>query len=345
MEEVSVADLRRGGIKSSSYEIGGVEMINFLGHRANSTSRTLFLCTGVAILLSITACQKQQVSTVQAGPATFTSPEDAGRTLANAAKSQDLSELTRIFGANSANVLSSGDSTEDKASLVGFSQAYQVMNRWRKLDDHSELLLIGADNQAFPIPLMKNASGQWYFDVAAGKDEILSRRIGRNEIATIVTSAAIVDAQDEYFSQNHGGVKQYAQKFISDPGQQNGLYWNSAQEGAARSPLGPLVAYATAEGYKARPDQHQAFSGYYFAMLDKQGADAKGGAKSYIVNGKMTGGFAIVAYPSQYGDSGIMTFILDQNGATYQKDLGKGTSEIASTMAEFNPDKTWVAVQ
>ncbi len=320
-------------------------MINFLGHRAKSTSRNLFLCAGVAILLSITGCHGQQEPTAQGGPATFSSPDDAGRALVNAAGSQDLSELKRIFGANSTDILSSGNAVEDKASLVGFSQAYQVMNRWRKLDDHSELLLVGADNQAFPIPLMKNASGQWYFDVAAGKDEILSRRIGRNEIATIVTSAAIVDAQDEYFSQSHGGVKQFAQKFISDPGQQDGLYWNSLQEGSARSPLGPLVAYATAEGYKVRPDQHLPFNGYYFSMLDKQGPDAKGGAKSYIVNGKMTGGFALVAYPSQYGDSGIMTFILDQNGAMYQKDLGKTTNEIASTMAEFNPDRTWVPVQ
>ncbi len=326
-------------------EIGGQKMINFLGHRANSTSRNLFLCACVAILLSTTGCQRQQEPTAQAGPATFTSPDDAGRALANAAGSQDLSELKRIFGANSTDILSSGNAVEDKTSLAGFSQAYQVMNRWRKLDDRSELLLVGADNQAFAIPLMKNTSGQWYFDVAAGKDEILSRRIGGNEIATIVTSAAIVDAQEEYFSQSHGGVKQFAQKFISDPGQQDGLYWSSPQEGSARSPLGPLVAYATAEGYKARPDQHQPFNGYYFSMLDKQGPDAKGGAKSYIVNGKMTGGFALVAYPSQYGDSGIMTFILDQNGAMYQKDLGKATNEIASTMAEFNPDKTWAVVQ
>ena len=139
-------------------------------------------------------------------------------------------------------------------------------------------------------------------------------------------------------------MKQYAQKFISDPGQQDGLYWDSPQ-GSPRSPLGPLVAYATAEGYKVQPKQHQPFNGYYFAMLDKQGSNAQGGAKSYVVDGKMTGGFAVLAYPAQYGESGIMTFIVNQNGVMFQKDLGKGTDEIASAMTDFNPDKTWNAVQ
>src|SRR5262249_45364120 len=138
-------------------------------------------------------------------------------------------------------------------------------------------------------------------------------------------------------------IKQYAQKFISEPGQQDGLYWQSAQ-GSPRSPLGPMVAYATAQGFKVQPNQHQPFNGYYFAMLDKQGPDAQGGAKSYIADGKMTGGFVVVGYPSKYGDSGIMTFITGQNGVTYQKDLGKTTDETASAMTEFNPDKTWAVV-
>jgi hypothetical protein len=218
------------------------------------------------------------------------------------------------------------------------------MNRWRKLGDGSELLLVGTDNQAFPIPLVKNPAGEWYFDAAAGKDEILSRRIGSNELATISVCEAIASAQAEYFDQRQGGVRQYAQKFISDPGQQNGLYWESAQ-GPARSPLGPLVAYANSDGYKVQPNKRQPFYGYYYVMLDKQGPDAKGGAKDYVINGKMTGGFAVVAYPANYGDSGIMTFLIDKNGVVFQKDLGKNTDQVAAGMAECNPDQSWAAVE
>jgi hypothetical protein len=318
-------------------------MFNFVGDCANSVKRFIF-AVSIAALLPITACQKQETANVQAGPSTFASPEDAARALVNAAKSQDQTELKRIFGPDSVGILSSGDAVEDKNALNQFSNDYQVMNRWRKLGDGSELLFVGAENNAFPVPLVKNASGQWYFDAAAGKEEILARRIGRDEITAIVACGALADAQAQYFSQKHGGVKQYAQKFISDPGQQNGLYWESMQ-GASRSPLGPLVAFATAEGYNVQPNKHQPFNGYYFGMLDQQGSNAQGGKKDYIANGKMTGGFAVIAYPAQYGDSGIMTFVVNQNGVTYQKDLGKTTDEIASAMKEFNPDKTWEALK
>ena len=217
------------------------------------------------------------------------------------------------------------------------------MHRWRKLDNGSEILITGADNKAFPIPLKKNSAGQWYFDTAAGKEEIVARRIGHNEIAAIDVCAAIADAQRQYFSQPHDGAKQYAQKFISDEGKQNGLYW-PPPEGQPKSPLGPLVVYASAQGFQAKPDLHQPFHGYYYKMLDKQGPDAKGGAKSYVVNGKMTGGFGVAAYPAQYGDSGIMTFTINQTGVVYQKDLGKTTDEVAGGMTEFNPDKSWKTV-
>jgi Protein of unknown function (DUF2950) len=320
-------------------------MFNSVGDRTNWSLGHLLLAASVALIVPSTACNKQDAaSTVQAGPTTFSSPQEAGKALAAAATSQDQNELKRIFGSSSAGIISTGDPLEDKASFSGFAQAYQSMNRWRRLSDGNELLLVGGDNQAFPIPLVKNAAGQWYFDAAAGKDEILARRIGHNEITAIGVCAAVVDAQDQYSSQKHAGVKQYAQKFISNPGQQDGLYWDSPQ-GSTRSPLGPLIAYATAEGYKVQPNQHRPFNGYYFAMLDKQGSNAKGGAKSYVVDGKMTGGFAVLAYPAQYGESGIMTFIVNQNGVMFQKDLGKGTDEIASAMTDFNPDKTWNAVQ
>jgi Protein of unknown function (DUF2950) len=321
-------------------------MMQLFRNRASVTVRVLSLTAGVVLLLGLAACAKKEQSApaAQAGPQTFASPDAAGKALVEAAKAQNPDAMLAIFGPGSKDLISSGDAADDKASMEGFAQAYGAMNRWRALPDGSELLLVGADNQAFPIPLKKNASGQWYFDAAAGKDEILARRIGRDEIVAIDVCAALADAQAEYFSQKHDGVKQYAQKFISDPGKQNGLYWESP-EGQPRSPVGPLVAYATDEGYNVKAAAHQAFHGYFFRILDKQGADAKGGAKDYIVNGKMTGGFAYVAYPATYNDTGIMTFVVSQNGVAYQKDLGKDAAEQAKAMTEFNPDKSWTAVQ
>ncbi len=190
------------------------------------------------------------------------------------------------------------------------------------------------------------ADGQWFFDTAAGKDEILSRRIGRNELAIIDVCRAVADAQAEYFSQLHDGetTNQYAMKFISDPGKQNGLYWKSP-EGQPESPLGPLAAFASSEGYSAKPDAHTPFHGYYFRMLKGQSSKAPGGAKDYVVNGKMAGGFAFVAYPAEYGNSGVMTFIINQDGVLLQKDLGKTTTETATAMTEFDPGAGWKPVE
>ena len=214
------------------------------------------------------------------------------------------------------------------------------------MPDGTQMLMVGADNFPFPIPLKKNADGQWFFDTAAGKDEVLNRRIGRNELAIIEASGAVADAQAEYFSQLHDGekTKQYASKFISDPGRQNGLYWKPA-DGQPASPLGPLAAFATAEGYSAKPEGHTAFHGYYFRMLKGQTDKAPGGAKDYMVNGKMTGGFAFVAYPAEYGNSGVMTFIINQDGVLLQKDLGKTTTETATAMNAFDPDPSWTIVE
>jgi Protein of unknown function (DUF2950) len=301
----------------------------------------------LALLVSFVACSKPEKTAetpTLAAPKTFASPEDAGKALLEAAKSQNQDAMLAVFGPESKDVIYSGDAAADKAALEGFVSDYGVMHRWRKLDNGGELLVTGADNKTFPIPLKRNDAGQWYFDRQAGKEEILARRIGRDEMAAIDVCAAIADAQRQYFSQPHDGVKQYAQKFISDEGKQNGLYWPSPA-GQPRSPLGPLVAFATAEGFKIKPDSHQPFHGYYFRMLDKQGAEAKGGAKNYIVNGKMTGGFAVMVYPAQYGNSGIMTFVINQTGVVYQKNLGKTTDEAVAAMTEFNPDKSWKAVE
>jgi hypothetical protein len=323
-------------------------MFDPVGNRVDSRARHLFvrmllLMPSVAMMLPIAACNKK-AEPANSPAKTFASPEDAGKALADAAKSQGREQIMTILGPGSADIISTGDSSEDKASLEGFAKAYQVMNRWRKLGDGSELLLVGADNQAFPIPLTKDLAGQWHFDVAAGKEELLVRRIGRDEIVAIDVSKALADAQAQYFSQKHDGVKQYAQKFISDAGKQNGLYWPSPQ-GSPRSPLGPLVAFATEEGLTVKPDSAQPFYGYYFRLLELQGPAAKGGAKSYVVNGRMTNGFAYVAYPAKYCDTGIKTFIVNQNGVIYEKNLGKDTADAAKSLTEFNPDNTWTALQ
>jgi hypothetical protein len=305
----------------------------------------------LAFLIPLAACSKSDKPVVEqaavAKPAleVFASPDVAATGLLDAAKSGDQNALLRIFGPESKELILSGDAVQDKATIDAFVAAYGIMHRWRKTPGDAEVLLIGADNFPFPIPLKKNADGQWFFDTNAGKEEVLSRRIGRNELAVIDVCRAAADAQAEYFKQLHdgAGTRQYAVKFVSDAGRQNGLYWPSL-ENQPKSPLGPLVAFATMEGYEAKPDQRTPFHGYYFHMLNRQGSDAPGGAKDYVVNGNMVGGFAFVAYPAEYGNSGVMTFIINQDGMLLQKDLGKATAETAAAMTEFNPDADWKPV-
>jgi hypothetical protein len=296
----------------------------------------------LALAISLTGCSKSEKPSIK----TFATPEDAGSALLAVAKTGDQAAILTIFGPGSKEVILSGDSVEDKNAAKSFVTRYGEMHRWRKLTDGSQMLLVGADNYPFPIPLRKNAGGQWYFDTAAGKEELLNRRVGRNELAVIDACRALANAQAAYFSQLHDGArtKQYAVKFISDPGKQNGLYWRSSK-GEPQSPLGPLVAYATSEGYTAKPDVHVPFHGYYFHMLNGQTANAPGGKKSYIVDGHMVGGFAFVAYPAEYGNSGVMTFMINQNGVLLERDLGKDTAQIASAMSEFDPDSGWHPVQ
>jgi hypothetical protein len=306
--------------------------------RISVTTRFVLL----ALIIPLAACKKSDKPSLRV----FASPDDAGIGLLEAAKSGDQNAILAIFGPESKELISSGDAVQDKTTVEAFVAAYGVMHRWRRMSDGKQFLLIGADNFAFPIPLRRSEGGQWFFDTVAGKDEILTRRIGRNELAVIEVCGAVADAQAEYFSQRHEGAgpKQYALKFISDSGKQNGLYWESP-EGQPKSPLGPLVAFATNEGYSAKPDAHTAFHGYYFQMLTGQGVHAPGGAKDYMVNGKMVGGFAFVAYPAEYGNSGVMTFIINQDGVLLQNDLGKTTTETAAAMSLFDPDASWSQVQ
>lgn len=305
-------------------------------------SQLRILTVLVCVAALVASCNKEEKP--QAVQNTFASPDDAASALVAAAKSGSGETVLGVLGPGSKDVVSSGDAARDKADMSGFVSDYDAMHRWRKLPDGSQVLITGADNKTFPLPLKKNSAGQWYFDVQAGKQELLARQIGRDELAAMDICQEIADAQQQYLSQHHDGTNQFAQKFISDEGKQNGLYWPDVN-GQPKSPLGPLIAFATAEGYKVQPNQHQPFYGYYFAILDKQGPDAKGGAKDYVVNGKMTGGFAVVAYPAEYRQSGVMTFIINQNDQLLQKDLGKATDQVASAMTEFNPDKTWVVAE
>jgi hypothetical protein len=291
----------------------------------------------------LTSCNKSEKPAAEkAVQKTFASPSDAGAAFLEAAKAGDQAALLGIFGADSKDVLFSGDAVKDKDYLQYFVTAYDQMHRWREIKAGGEILYVGADNYSFPIPLGQNPSGQWYFDTAAGKDEILARRIGKDELTAIVACGAIADAQQQYFSQTHDGdtVKQYAQKFISDEGKQNGLYW-SVSAGQAASPLEEVRDFAKAAGYANAGDKPQPFDGYYFRFLTKQGDKAKGGAKDYLVNGKMTAGFAVLAYPAEYRNSGIMTFIVGKDGIVYQKDLGEKTADIAVSLAEYNPGDGW----
>lgn len=306
---------------------------------SRATRRTTILSRllPLAIFMLLAGCSK---SAAKPAYQTFASPDDAGNGLLTAAKSGDPNAVIAVFGPDSKDIVVTGDLVQDKNTANLFISEYGAMHRWRKMPDGSQILLMGADNFPFPIPLKKNAAGQWYFDVPAGREEILVRRIGRNELAVINVCGALADAEGEYFSQHNEGTKQYAQKFISDTGKQNGLYWQS-QEGQPRSPLGPLAAFATAEGYSVKPNSHLPFHGYYFNMLSRQGSHAPGGAKDYVIDGKMVGGFAFVAYPADYRNSGVMTFIINQDGVLLQKDLGNSTTEIAKAMTEFDPDPGW----
>jgi len=288
------------------------------------------------LVITLSSCRRSENPSTAATQRVFASPADAGAALLEAAKSGDAAAMQAIFGPEAESVVFSGDAVKDKNNREDFVAAYNQMHRWREITVGGQILYLGADNYPFPIPLGKNASSQWSFDTAAGKDEILARRIGKDELTAIVASAALAEAQERYFSKQ----KQYAQKFISDEGKQNGLYWPVAAD-QAPSPLEDLRDFAKVVGYTNAGDKAQAFGGYYFKILTRHGATAKGGAKDFIVNGKLTGGFAVLAYPAEYRNSGIMTFITGKNGVIYQKDLGEKTVEMAATVMEYDPDDGW----
>jgi hypothetical protein len=268
----------------------------------------------------------------QRGQKTYSSPEDASNALVAATQNNDEKAMLDILGPDGKQIVSSGDETEDAQSRANFVQKYQEMHRLVKEPDGTTILYIGAENWPTPIPLV-NKSDLWYFDTGAGKKEILYRRIGRNEISTIRVCQELVAAEKEYSSTHHN---EYAQKIFSDEGQQNGLYWKAADV-EPQSPIGPLVASAFAKGYGSPTP----YLGYYYHILTGQRKNDSGAAKSYLVNGKMTEGFAFVAYPAEYRSSGVMTFIVSEDGVVYQKDLGKKTDVLAKAMKEYGPNSSW----
>jgi hypothetical protein len=291
----------------------------------------------------LTSCNKHEKIEVQKSALkSFASPTDAGEAFLEAARSGDQAALLAIFGPEAKDVLFSGDAVKDQDTLKDFVAAYTQMHRWREIKAGGQMLYTGADNFPFPVPLGQNSSGQWSFDTAAGKDEVLARRIGKDELTAIAACTAAAVAQQRYFGQTHDGdmTKQYAQRFVSDAGKQNGLFW-PVSEGQSPSPLEQVREFARAAGYTDSGSQPQPFNGYYFRILTKQGAKAKGGAKDYMVNGKMIGGFAILAYPAEYRNLGIMTFIVGKEGILYQKDLGEKTAEIGRAMTEYDPSEGW----
>jgi hypothetical protein len=276
------------------------------------------------------------------GEKTFASPGDAVLGLYNAAKSNDTQALNAIFGSNAQKILNTGDAVADKNGLANFVRRYDQMHRVVIEPDGTVTLYVGADNWPTPIPIVKNSGGQWYFDTETGMQEILYRRVGTNENDAIETLNTLVEAQQEYASQPRDGnkTKEYALKFISTTGKQDGLYWKT-DESQPASPIGPLIADANSQGYETQQGKVTPFHGYCFRMLTKQGAAAKGGARDYVVGGQLTKGFAFVAYPAEYRNSGVMSFMVNQDGVVYEKDLGSDTDKLGAAMTEYNPDGTW----
>ena len=271
----------------------------------------------------------------------FPSPEAGVRALMEAAKSNDTKTMLKILGPEAQSFINTGDPVADQASRARFVQAYEEAHTLVQSGDTKVILQVGKDEWPFPIPLVKGSTS-WHFNAKEGKEEILNRNIGRNELDVIQVCLAYVDAQREYYMRNpqRNALLQYASKFMSTQGKRDGLYWETTAD-EPPSPLGPLLARARREGYKPTAGKPIPYHGYYYKMLTGQGPKAPGGAYDYVVRGKMMGGFAMVAYPAQYGSSEITTFIVNHDGVVYQKDLGPNTTALAQSMTKFNPDKTW----
>jgi hypothetical protein len=294
----------------------------------------------LGLLVLFLGCSFAPTFAQQPGQRTFASAEEAASALFAAMQVPDEQSSLSILGPAGKDVISSGDPVEDSDTRASFVVKYQEMHRFVTEPNGALTLVVGAENWPLPIPLVKN-NGSWYFDTVAGIDEILFRRIGRNELAAIDACRELVDAQRQYFARPPGNLpKQFAQKLVSDEGGHNGLYWHGASD-EFDSPINPLIAYARQNLPTDQVGEHVPFNGYFFRILTSQGAHAPGGARNYVANGRMTGGFAFVAYPVEYRSSGVMTLIVDKSGTIYEKDLGPDTTKLAQAMTAFDPDSTW----
>lgn len=302
-----------------------------------------FILAGTLVLILVLTVTHSHATAKVVQQKSFTSPEAAVKALYKAIKSQNNKVLMGILGPGSKEIIYSGDAVSDRVKRTKFIRAYKDKHSIEKQSDDKMILHVGNSGWPLPIPIVKKGKA-WYFDAKAGQEEILNRRIGRNELNVLDIMHAYLDAQREYAGKdrNENGVLEFAQRLISTKGKHNGLYWE-AKEGEEMSPFGPLVARAAMEGYTEEgtvPGPHP-FHGYYFRILKAQGGHAVGGAYDYVAKGKMILGFGLIAYPAQYGNSGVMTFIVNQEGVVYQKDLGRKTAELVETIKVYDPDETW----
>jgi hypothetical protein len=303
----------------------------------SGTIRWTHLSKLAAVAVLLAGCFPGRALAQQRGQKTFHSAEEATQAFVAAAQNNDEEAMIEILGPEGKQIVSSGDAAEDAEGRATFVKKYQEMHRLVKEPDGTTTLYIGAENWPTPIPLVSRGK-MWYFDTDEGKHEILYRRVGRNEMSAIRVCQELVAAEKEYYAAHQN---EYAQEIVSDEGQHNGLYWK-AGDGEAPSPVGPLVMAAFPESAAKTSEGAPApYRGYYYHILTRQGRNARGGAKRYIVNGKMTEGFAFVAYPAEYRSSGVMTFIVGEDGVVYEKDLGSKSNVVAKTMKEFNPGPGW----
>jgi len=276
----------------------------------------------------------------------FPAPDDAAKALLEAARSDDKNQIIAVFGSHEAELLSSGDELEDKNNRSNFISLAQEKMTVEKIGEDRAVVHVGNTDWPFPIPIVKKGAN-WQFDAGQGRQEILNRRIGRNELSTLGAIRGYEEAQFDYaiLDRDGDGVSEYAQKLQSEPGKFDGLFWEP-EDGQPQSPLGPLIADARAEGYKIKnaTGKPTPYHGYYYRILTRQGSNVPGGKYDYIINGNMIAGFALVAFPAHYGSSGIMTFVVNHQGNIFQKDLGPKTAEIVEKMKEYNPDSNWEPV-
>lgn len=303
---------------------------------------SLFLLMALSCLIASMPLAGQAVS----GQKTFSSPLEAVNALLEAARSGDPALLVPLLGSQAADIISSGDLGVAKKVLADFVKAYGEKHSLSVEAQGFEFLQVGQGNWPFPFPIVRDGT-VWYFDIERGNEEILDRRVGRNELGAIAVCVGYVQSQIEYASKGRDGNSSgiYAQRFQSNPGKQDGLYW-ATSKGEPESPMGPLVANAAAEENSEQSSGSSTpYYGYLYKILTAQGPNARGGAKTYVVDGKLTGGFALIAYPAQYHSTGVMTFIVNQDGVVYQQDLGEQTSDLASQITAYNPDNSWRAAQ